>query len=289
LKSETIFEKSETIFERRRSVKKLLAEILAGVVLCGIGFAETPAPGQSNGAAPPDPTRPAATEPVPSGSEPTDGAPRLAPGSVISVRLTKTIDAKKAKSGDEVDVRVTEDMKTVSGQVLVPKDTMVVGHITETQTRSKQQQASKVGIAFDRAVLKNGGDLSVPMSIQAVIAPPALTPDNSNNAGGSPPQPTALPSGGGVSAGNTSDRSPGMGAGTPSGTPNSPAAGGQWPTATPTGTSANPSITASTQGVVGISNLKLSATANSTRGSVVSSEKSNVKLENGTFMLLRVN
>jgi hypothetical protein len=42
--------------------------------------------------------------------------------------------------------------------------------------------------------------------------------------------------------------------------------------------------------VVGISNLTLSPPANnSTEGSVVTSEKNNVKLESGTMMLLRVN
>ena len=49
--------------------------------------------------------------------------PRIAPGSVIPVELTKTIDAKKAKSGDPVEAKVTQDLKTNSGDVLVPKDT----------------------------------------------------------------------------------------------------------------------------------------------------------------------
>jgi hypothetical protein len=40
---------------------------------------------------------------------------------------------------------------------------------------------------------------------------------------------------------------------------------------------------------VGISNLRLSSNGDSKMGSVVSSEKSNVKLDNGTLMLLRVN
>jgi hypothetical protein len=277
----------------RCSIKGPLAEILAGAVLCGISFAQSAAPGQSNAATPPDPTPPAATEPVPAASEPANAAPRLAPGSVIPVRLTKTIDAKKAKSGDEVDARVTQDMKTTSGQVLVPKDTVVVGHITEAQPRSKEQQESQVGIAFDHAVMKSGGDLPVPMSIQAVIGTPALNPNagNGDNTGGSTPPPNAMPSGGGMAPGNASGRSSGMGGGTPSAAPNSSTSTGQWPTAAASGstTSANPPITASTQGVVGISNLKLSATANSPQGSVVSSDKSNVKLANGTFMLLRVN
>ena len=50
-----------------------------------------------------------------------------------------------------------------------------------------------------------------------------------------------------------------------------------------------PPITSSTQGVIGISDYRLSAAADANQGSVVSSEKSNVKLESGTLMLLRVN
>jgi hypothetical protein len=41
--------------------------------------------------------------------------------------------------------------------------------------------------------------------------------------------------------------------------------------------------------VVGISNLNLAAASDATRGSVVSSEKNNVKLDDGIFLLLRVN
>ena len=56
-----------------------------------------------------------------------------------------------------------------------------------------------------------------------------------------------------------------------------------------TGPQAPPRINGNTQGVVGIADLKLTAAADVTQGSVLSSEKSNVKLEEGTFLLLRVN
>jgi hypothetical protein len=57
-----------------------------------------------------------------------------------------------------------------------------------------------------------------------------------------------------------------------------------------TGKNANVPITAETQGVVGMPDLKLeSAGANSTQGSVVTSEKNNVKLDSGTMLLLKVN
>jgi hypothetical protein len=57
-----------------------------------------------------------------------------------------------------------------------------------------------------------------------------------------------------------------------------------------TGNAAKAGISTKTEGVVGISNLKLmTASAGSTQGSLLTSEKNNVKLESGTFMLLRVN
>lgn len=59
------------------------------------------------------------------------------------------------------------------------------------------------------------------------------------------------------------------------------------PTGTTTPQASHPPINGQTQGVVGMSNLTLSQT-NPKLGSVVTSEKSNVKLDSGTLMLLRV-
>jgi hypothetical protein len=53
--------------------------------------------------------------------------------------------------------------------------------------------------------------------------------------------------------------------------------------------SARPPINGNTQGVVGFSNLKLEAGQNAAQGSVLSSEKNNVKVESGTMLLLKVN
>jgi hypothetical protein len=214
---------------------------------------------------------------------------RIAAGSVIPVQLTKSVDSKKAKTGDEVDVRVTQDMKAQSGQVLLPKDTRIIGHVTEAQGRSKEQKESQLGVTFDRAVLKEGGDVPLPASIQAVIAPPSQNPDNaSSGAGASGSGGGGAPSqspGGGYSQSGAGNR-PGMTGG--SAPPQAPSAGGDQSAAS-SGNAANPQITASTQGVIGISNYKLSTPGDVTQGSVVSSDKSNVKLESGTLMLLRVN
>ena len=57
-------------------------------------------------------------------SEQASAGLRIAPGSIIPVQLTKTIDAKKVKTGDEA--KVTQDLITGNGEVVLPKDTKVV-------------------------------------------------------------------------------------------------------------------------------------------------------------------
>ena len=217
----------------------------------------------------------------------TASAPRIAPGSVIPVQLTKTVDAKKAKAGDEVVAKVTQDMKTQTGEVLVPKDTKVIGHVTEAQARSKDEKESELAIAFDQAVMK-GEDVRVPMSIQAVIAPQ----NNAGNAAGGEDVGAGATSGGGVpsSAGGGGSQRAGMGG-----------SGSQPPAASNSGSmpsnpgnsqggeSAYPPINAQTQGVIGVPNVTLSPAQNGTQGPVMSSEKNNVKLESGTMLLLKVN
>jgi hypothetical protein len=201
---------------------------------------------------------------------------------VIPVQLTKTVDAKKAKQGDEVYAKVTMDLKTPTGEVIVPRDTEVVGHVTEAQARNKEQKESQLGIVFDRADTKSGA-MQMPMSIQAIIG---QQNNNSNDASGgesATPSPTPSPSSTGAGG-----RSP-MGSSSSSPTaaqpqPNLPS--GNSNSGDQAATNARPQITGKTQGVIGIPNLKLEAGPNS--ASVLSSEKNNVKLESGTLMLLRV-
>ena len=276
-------------------MKNVLITIFSGALMLGVAVAQdsaTPPPSPSSEPQTSAPAQPS-SQPQPSAQAPQAqssqggnstpaGAPkRIAPGNVIPVELTKTVDAKKAKTGDEVVAKVTQDMKTSTGEVLVPKDTKVMGHVTEVQARNKEQKESQVGIVFDRAVMKNG-EMQMPMSIQAIIGPQ----NNQNAAGGE--------SGYGAPASRGSSASPSTGrGGSTSGSspnPNSSSSAGSAPSDAQGGANARPPITAKTEGVVGISDLKLNATPPSANeGSVVSSDKNNVKLESGTMMLLRVN
>ena len=268
-------------------MRSILAALFSMALLCGAALTQqTPPPN-------PDTQTPRSNEqpnqPTQQGQSSAQAAanqqqssstPKIAPGSVIPVQLSKTVDAKKAKTGDEVVATVTQDMKTNSGTVLVPKDTKVIGHVTEVQSRNKEQKQSELGIAFDHAVVK-GDQMQLPMSIQAVIAPP------SNNSAAEAPEGTPSTAGGGAASSPTAGSRAGASGASPSAQQSNPP--GAASESSPQG-EARPPITGNTQGVIGISDVKLeSASQNSQQGSLLTSEKNNVKIEKGTFMLLRVN
>jgi len=141
---------------------RVLISILSGALMSGVALAQDRAtPAQNSPASQPQtPAAQPAPQAVPQAPQAGTSAQahpaRIAPGSVIPVLLTKTIDAKKVKKGDEVVAKVTQDMKTTSGEVLVPKDTKVLGRVTKAQARNKEQKESEVAIAFDSAVTKDG-------------------------------------------------------------------------------------------------------------------------------------
>lgn len=264
-------------------MKSVSSGIFGSAVLwCGIcAFAGAQAATASANGQPPQ--NAGASQAAPPNPAQANGAQRIAPGSVIPVQLTKSIDAKKVKTGDEVDAKVTGDLKAGNGDVVVPKDTKVVGHVTEAQARSKEQKESQLGIAFDHAVMKNGGDIALPMSVQAIISQSYLSGGNSTGGAESAgQQPASVQSSGGMAG---SGRSAGAAAPQTS-MPSSPSSAESSDASA--GTARQP-VTGSTQGVLGIPDVKLSAAAGATQGSVLSSEKNNVKLESGTLLLLRVN
>lgn len=253
--------------------KHLAIAVLSAAFLCRMSPAQNQAPSSADAG-------PAA------GSQAQPGSPRLAParlapGSVIPVQLTKTVDAKKVRPGDEIVAVVTHDLKSNTGEVVVPKDTKIMGHVTEAQARTKEQKESEIGIAFDHALTKNG-ELKQPMSIQAIIAP---LDNNSSDDGGTNRSGPAV--GGGTATSPMSNRNAAMGGSPPPPPPSPGAAPGTEATG---GNGTRAPINGNTQGVIGMPELKLEATAqNAALGSVVSSGKGNVKLESGTLMLLRIN
>ena len=92
---------------------------------------------------------------------------QLAEGSTVHATLVKPVDARKNKPGDEVVAKTTENMKA-NGETVIPKGSKIVGHVTEAKARTAGQSQSTMGIAFDHAVLKDGRQVPMTASIQAI-------------------------------------------------------------------------------------------------------------------------
>ena len=110
----------------------------------------------------------------------------LAAGTVIGAELTKSIDAKKAKSGDQFTARVLNDVRSESGVVIL-RGSKLMGHVTEAKPRAKGESDSVLGIAFDKIEVKNGQEIPVHAAIQAVARPqraPAMESGSASGSGG---------------------------------------------------------------------------------------------------------
>ena len=91
-------------------------------------------------------------------------------GSVVEATLIKTIDAKKSKVGDEVVAKVTRDLKS-GDNVVIAKGSKIVGKLTDVKAKSKQESQSVITIGFDRAALKDGKEMPLNVTIQALAKP----------------------------------------------------------------------------------------------------------------------
>jgi hypothetical protein len=224
--------------------------------------------------------------------EATEG--KLQAGSTVQAELTKPVDARKNKTGDEVVAKTTQDVKS-NGQTVLPKGSKIVGRITEVQARDKAQQESHMAIAFEHAILKNGTQVPMVLTLQAIgssQANAAAAMDDSEMAGstlaGEDVSGMATASGSGATRGvlggvaSTSGRVVNTTGSAAGGTlhaahsPSSGVAGG---------------LNSTSHGVVGLRGLNLSSatTGTANAGSMISSSTSNVHLDSGTRMILTAN
>src|SRR6266849_2437469 len=93
----------------------------------------------------------------------------LSSGTAMNATLSQPVDAKKNKPGDQVTAKTTEATKS-EGKVVIPKGSKLVGHVTECKQRSKEEKESALGIVFDKAMLKNGEEIPLNVTIRALAA-----------------------------------------------------------------------------------------------------------------------
>jgi hypothetical protein len=78
----------------------------------------------------------------------------------VTAELTKKVDTKNAKVGDQVEAKTTSSAKLADGTKL-PKGTRLLGKVTEVHARSNADKSSHLAFSFDRAVLHDGRELPV--------------------------------------------------------------------------------------------------------------------------------
>lgn len=193
-------------------------------------------------------------------------------GTIVLVELTKPIDAHKAKPGDEVVAKVPEDVKA-DNKVLLPKGSKVMGKVTQAQGRAKGQDESTLGIAFDSAVLKDGTQVPVSFTIQAVANSSAAMAQAALEAQGAS---TSISMANNAPGGGAAGR-PGLGS-QAQGAPGADLHAGN-----AASTIHDEELTPTSQGAIGLPGFTLSS------GNLITSKDHNVRLERDTRFVLRVN
>lgn len=133
------------------------------------------------------------------------GAAQMRP---VNGELQSKLDSKTARVGEPVVLKTTQKMKTADG-VVIPRGSRLMGHVTEVQAHSRGHEASSLGIAFDRAELKNGQSFAIQSVIESVgPSAAALEAASMQNEDG-----FAGPTGGGMAAGGGAMAGGGAGVG----------------------------------------------------------------------------
>jgi len=168
------------------------------------------------------------------------------------------------------------------GQIVIPRNTKIVGHVTEAKVHSKESPNSTVGIAFDRVLLKSGRELPLQAAVQAIARPlqPVVFPVASDDP--MSPATASIPSASqgqrGAMTGASGQLPPNYGPPYPGGT------GSRSDNSTSPNSTVSP-LDPATKGVVGMKGFSLTTSG---EVSVVSSNTENVHLDSGTQLILRV-
>ena len=107
----------------------------------------------------------------------------LPEGTVVEAEIAGSIDAKKVHPGDQFRARLWKDVSN-GEKVLLSQKTMLIGHIVEARPRTKDHPESRLTIAFDKAVLKNGTEYPLHGVIEGVeLSAVAAAAAHDSNAG----------------------------------------------------------------------------------------------------------
>lgn len=201
------------------------------------------------------------------GSPESTGTFRPGAGTVITVELIKSIDTKKVKTGDPVEASVEQDL-LYNGKIIIPHDAKVLGKISEVTPATKEQPSARLGLVFEKIVLKDKKELPMqyPAVVMALAGPIRMHSTSTTQTSDMPVQMEKGRSSGGAAIDAVGNNANLAGA-------NMRAMG-------------EGAIGASDRGVIGIKHLTLETESNGM--TVVVSSKGDVKLESAVQLVLRV-
>jgi hypothetical protein len=222
----------------------------------------------------------------------TSGADPLA-GTMMVAELRETVDSAKVKTGSLVKASVLQDV-LVRGRIVIPHGSKLIGHVTETKVRTKDDPESHLGLVFDKVLIKNGKEIAFNGNVLA-LAPPvpqildgdpyphttSPTTVNQSNTGmmnGPHPMPSANP--GSLPSLISQQASPGN----VSGQDHEHGSRESVPTGSNYG-----ALGTGSRGVVGLPGLSLKPGANSDSATIITSNRRNVKLAGGNQIVVQVN
>lgn len=85
---------------------------------------------------------------------------QLDSGTQVAAQLQNTLDARRARVGDRVVLKTTQNIKQ-QGRTVVSKGARLIGHVTDVQRNSRSNGESRLSIVFDRL---EHGNLEVPIT-----------------------------------------------------------------------------------------------------------------------------
>jgi hypothetical protein len=103
----------------------------------------------------------------------------LQSGTQLAAQLENTLDARHAKAGDRVVMKTTQAVKQ-NGEVVVPKGSRLIGHVTDVQQRTRNDNESVIGIAFDR-LQKGSMDMPIAATIVSITQAHARTQSSTSD------------------------------------------------------------------------------------------------------------
>ena len=216
-------------------------------------------------------------------------------GASIDAVLTKSLDSKKAKKGDPVSARITEDAKEQNGKTVIPKGSKLEGHVTQASSQEKGNSYSTLGIVFDKAILKNGEEVSLNVQVQALALSQdaATAPAQMNSmappmgsSGGSPAAGSGRPGSAGeaTSGMSSAPRAPITTTNTAANTDTNNAMAGKGVVG---GLNSSGRLNPGSRGVFGLAGIGLATASEGTeQAAIVTSTDKNVHLDGGTQLLL---